>query len=67
MIAVDPDYQRHGTASALIEFAPERMREAGMTVAMIVTGEDPGHAPARHTYEQAGFDLLSVARYFKAL
>lgn len=31
------------------------------------TGDDPGHAPARTTYAQAGFRLLPVARYFKAL
>ncbi len=67
MLAVDPEHQRSGTASALIEFALDQMRVAGMTVAMIETGDDPGHAPARHTYENAGFDLLPVARYFKAL
>jgi ribosomal protein S18 acetylase RimI-like enzyme len=67
MIAVDPDYHRQGTASALIEFALDQMRGAGMTIAMIETGDDPGHAPARRTYENVGFQILPVARYFKAL
>jgi hypothetical protein len=34
---------------------------------MVETGGDPGHAPARHTYEKSGFQLLPVARYFKKL
>jgi hypothetical protein len=38
-----------------------------MTVAMVETGGDPGHAPARDLYEQIGFTLLPIARYFKAL
>lgn len=28
---------------------------------------DPDHAPARRTYEKAGFRMLSIARYFKML
>jgi hypothetical protein len=28
---------------------------------------DPGHAPARRTYEAAGFRIFPVARYFKKL
>jgi GNAT superfamily N-acetyltransferase len=67
MIAVDPDFQGRGIGSALIEFALNWMREAGMSIAMVETGGDPGHAPARHTYEKAGFGLLPVARYFKKL
>jgi hypothetical protein len=43
------------------------MKEAGMSVAMVETGGDPGHAPARHIYEKAGFGLFPVARYFKKL
>lgn len=67
MIAVDPDHQRHGTGSALTEFALGRMQEAGMSVAMVETGGDPGHAPARKTYQKLGFGLLPIARYFKKL
>ncbi|MDM9385306.1 GNAT family N-acetyltransferase [Chlorogloeopsis sp. ULAP01] len=67
MIAVDPDYQRRGIGSALMEFALNWMKVAGMSVAMVETGGDPGHAPARFTYEKLGFRLFSVARYFKKL
>lgn len=67
MIAVDPDIQGQGIGSALTEFALERMEAAGMSVAMVETGGDPGHAPARHTYEKMGFKLLPIARYFKKL
>lgn len=67
MIAVDPDYQRQGIGSALVEFALNWMKAAGMFVAMVETGGDPGHAPARCTYEKLGFGLFPVARYFKKL
>ncbi|MBW4613747.1 MAG: GNAT family N-acetyltransferase [Desmonostoc vinosum HA7617-LM4] len=67
MVAVDPDFQGQGIGSALIEFALLRMKDAGMSIVMVETGGDPGHAPARHTYEKVGFDLFPVARYFKKL
>ncbi|MCC5623200.1 GNAT family N-acetyltransferase [Nostoc sp. CHAB 5715] len=67
MIAVDPDYQRRGIGSALMEFVLDWMKVAGMSVAMVETGGDPGHAPARYTYEKLGFGLLPIARYFKKL
>jgi GNAT superfamily N-acetyltransferase len=67
MIAVDPDHQGHGIGSMLIEFALAWMKDAGMSLAMVETGSDPGHAPARHTYEKLGFRLGPVARYFKKL
>jgi ribosomal protein S18 acetylase RimI-like enzyme len=67
MVAVDPDYQHRGIGTALVEFALDFMKDAGMSVAMVETGGDPGHAPARYTYEKAGFGLFPVARYFKKL
>jgi GNAT superfamily N-acetyltransferase len=67
MVAVDPDFQGRGIGSALIEFALDWMKEAGMSIAMVETGGDPGHAPARRTYEKLGFGLLPIARYFKKL
>ena len=67
MVAVDPDFQGHGIGSALIEFALSWMKDAGMSIAMVETGGDPGHAPARRTYEKLGFGLLPIARYFKKL
>lgn len=67
MVAVAPDFQGRGIGSALIQFALGWMKEAGMSVAMVETGGDPGHAPARYTYEKLGFRLLPIARYFKKL
>jgi ribosomal protein S18 acetylase RimI-like enzyme len=67
MVAVDPDFQGRGIGSSLIEFALTQMKDAGMSIAMVETAGDPGHAPARHTYEKAGFELFPVARYFKTL
>jgi ribosomal protein S18 acetylase RimI-like enzyme len=67
MIAVDPDFQGRGIGSALIEFSLNWMKESGMSIAMVETGGDPGHAAARHTYEKVGFERFPVARYFKKL
>jgi GNAT superfamily N-acetyltransferase len=67
MIAVDPDFQGQGIGSNLIEFALAWMKDAGMSIAMVETGGDPGHERARRTYEKAGFGLFPVARYFKKL
>lgn len=67
IIAVDPTHQRSGVATDLMQCAIDHLADAGMTVAMVETGGDPGHAPARQLYDQTGFTLLPVARYFKAL
>jgi GNAT superfamily N-acetyltransferase len=67
MLAVDPSHQRQGIATDLIDVAMRWLTDNGMTTAMIETGGDPGHAPARATYEAAGFSLLPVSRYFKLL
>ncbi len=67
IIAVDPDHQRRGVAGALIAHAMSEMRAKGMAIVMVETGDDPGHAPSRATYEQAGFERWPVARYFRKL
>ena len=67
IIGVDPDFQRRGVSSRLTEFATEHMRNRGMDIAVVETGGDPGHAPARAAYETAGFTLLPIARYFRLL
>jgi ribosomal protein S18 acetylase RimI-like enzyme len=65
MIAVDPDFQRRGVATALTDHSLDWFRKAGMRVAMVETGGDPGHAPARAAYESAGFRKFPLARYFR--
>jgi GNAT superfamily N-acetyltransferase len=67
MVAVDPVHQRSGVGSALIEHALDQMRTAGVVLADVATGGDPGHEPARRAYEKAGFTPLPLVRYYKAL
>ncbi len=67
MIAVDPGSQRQGIAEALLDHAVQRMREHGSVLAVIGTGGDPGHAPARAAYEKAGFRPFPQVRYYKML
>jgi hypothetical protein len=38
-----------------------------MDIAVVETGGDPGHAPARAMYGETGFTLLPIARYFTLL
>jgi GNAT superfamily N-acetyltransferase len=44
MLAVDPTYQSCGLGTVLTEHATEWLRDVGMVVAMIGTGDDDGHA-----------------------
>ena len=67
MIAVDPDFQRRGISSKLIDFATRKMQEAKMEICMIGTGADPGHGPARKNYEKSGFKPWHNVIYFKKL
>lgn len=67
VLAVDPEHQREGIGTALMEHACDVIREAGMTMVMVETGDDPGHSPARASYLANGFERWPVARYFKDL
>ena len=67
IIGVDPDYQRRGIGGQLTTFALDHMRRHGMDIAVVETGGDPGHAPARAAYTASGFTLLPIARYFQLL
>jgi ribosomal protein S18 acetylase RimI-like enzyme len=67
MIAVDPRYQRRGVASTLTNLALDEMRSRGLTLATVGTGADPGHAPARRTYEAAGFTPWPSVLYVRML
>jgi GNAT superfamily N-acetyltransferase len=67
LIAVDPNAQSDGIGTALTEIATEWIRAEGVPVAMVGTGSDPGHAPARRAYEKAGFTLIPMSRYFRKL
>ncbi len=67
MIAVDPSFQGRGVASGLTGFALDEMRRRGMTLATVATGADPGHGPARRTYERAGFEPIHQVLYARLL
>ncbi|MBM7805726.1 ribosomal protein S18 acetylase RimI-like enzyme [Geodermatophilus bullaregiensis] len=67
MLAVDPAAQRRGTGTRLLEAGLAVLRDAGVRLAAIGTGGDPGHAPARRTYEAAGFTALPLVRYYRLL
>jgi ribosomal protein S18 acetylase RimI-like enzyme len=67
MLAVDPAAQRRGIGRALTDQATHWLRAQGMRVAIVETGGDAGHAPARRVYEQAGFRVLPISRYFRKL
>ena len=67
MIAVDPPHQRRGIATALMRHSLDWFRQSGMSVAMVETGGDPGHEPARRAYAAIGFHALPLVRYYKEL
>ena len=67
LLAVDPGFQNRGVGTQLNEFALDRMRESGMERSELITGGDPGHAPARRSYEKAGYSALPLVRYYRAL
>jgi GNAT superfamily N-acetyltransferase len=65
--AVDPAHGGKGFGTALYDFAVTQLKEGGMKVAMVGTGGDPSHAPARRAYRKAGFnvEIPSVWMYRK--
>ena len=66
LLAVHPDYQNRGIGTDLNVYALERIKESGMKMAVVATGGDPGHAPARRSYEKAGFTGLPLVRYYRS-
>ena len=67
LLAVHPEHQNQGIGSLLNKVALQHMREHGMQLAVVGTGGDPGHAPARAAYEKAGYTPLPLVRYYQAL
>ncbi len=67
LLAVHPDYQNGGIGTQLNTFALEKMKESGMKLVVVATGGDPGHAPARRSYEKAGYTGLPLVRYYQNL
>jgi GNAT superfamily N-acetyltransferase len=67
LLAVHPDYQNQGIGTALNTLALDKMKAEGVKLAIVATGGDPGHAPARRSYEKAGYTALPLVRYYKDL
>lgn len=67
LLAVDPPYQNQGIGTELNRVALARMKESGIALARVETGGDPSHAPARRSYEKAGYTGLPLVRYHKKL
>ena len=65
LIAVDPAAQRQRIGTALVERAITQIKGADCSLVEVATGGDPGHAPARALYEQAGFTPLPLVRYYR--
>ena len=66
-LAVHPDHQNLGIGTKLNDFALKKMKESGMKMAVAGTGGDQSHAPARKSYEKAGYVALPLVRYYKDL
>ncbi len=66
-LAVHPDYQNRGIGTQLNECALQEMRSGGAELAVVETGGEASHAPARRSYEKAGYTALPLVRYFKKL
>ncbi len=67
MLAVHPKHQNHGIGTELNTFALQKLKDGGMKLAVVATGGDKGHAPARRSYEKAGFTGLPLVRFYKDL
>ena len=67
LLAVHPDHQNQGIGTLLTTHSLNEMKLAGMRMAKVDTGGDPGHAPARRTYEKADFIGPPLVRYFQVL
>jgi ribosomal protein S18 acetylase RimI-like enzyme len=67
MLAVHPENQNQGIGTELNFFALQKLREGGMKLAVVGTGGDEGHAPARRSYEKAGYTALPIVRYYQEL
>ncbi|MCE5238256.1 GNAT family N-acetyltransferase [bacterium] len=53
---VAPEFRGHGLGTTLVQMALAKLREAGMPLAVVITGLDEGHAAARRVYERCGFE-----------
>jgi ribosomal protein S18 acetylase RimI-like enzyme len=67
LLAVHPEYQNQGIGTELNIQALQEMKAAGAKMAVVETGGDAAHAPARKSYEKADYTAFPLVRYFKDL
>jgi GNAT superfamily N-acetyltransferase len=67
LLAVHPKYQNQGIGTELNFVALREMKAAGMKLAVVGTGGDESHAPARKSYRNAGYTPLPLVRYYQDL
>ena len=66
--AVDSACRGMGIGGKMSDFVFAQMQEQGARYAMVTTGGDDGHAPARKAYEKAGFTHFTPSRtYYRKL
>ena len=62
--AVDPACGEKGVGQEMYKAVLQRFRDEGCLAAMVTTGGDPAHAPARRAYERAGFKLKTEQVFY---
>jgi GNAT superfamily N-acetyltransferase len=65
--AVRPDHAGKGIGTWMYQQVLARMKELGMALAVVGTGGDSSHAPARRAYEKVGFGPAIPSVYFYKL
>jgi ribosomal protein S18 acetylase RimI-like enzyme len=67
MLAVSSSHRRLGAGRALCDHAIASMRDDGVAVVGIGTGDDAFHASARVLYESLGFTKIPIAGYIRRI
>ena len=66
--AVSGKFRGRGIAQEMYSFVIEQMKCEGVEYVTVVTGLDEAHAPARRSYEKAGFEnSLPSVKYYKKI
>lgn len=65
ILAVAPDWRGYGVGRQLCDHAIAAMKDSGVDVVGIGTGDDDFHSPARGLYESLGFTKIPIAGYLK--
>jgi ribosomal protein S18 acetylase RimI-like enzyme len=67
VLAVAPEWRGHHVGRQLCDHAIAEMKQAGVDVVGIGTGDDDFHAAARGLYESLGFTKVPIAGYLKRI